>query len=206
MISKDNLADIKKYLQSKNLSSSVFDEVYDHFVMQISSEMSSGNLCFVEAFIAVKTKWRRQLEMVKVDFFSFKKVARIERDILQRRFRKMMYISLCITAIAGILSIISESVYYGSIILMLSVYFGFSLFMFLSGKIKFSEFIQNSFHPLLMRSVFMMVLLMLVCCVLEFSWWKIIDEKIFQLILIYGMMINVQMLYFKTKKINVLFS
>lgn len=54
MMTKENLTEIEKYLKSKNLSSAVFAEVYDHFVIQISELMYNQENSFPEAFLQTK--------------------------------------------------------------------------------------------------------------------------------------------------------
>ena len=64
---KNQLIEIEKYLKSKNLSSAVFAEVYDHFVMLISELINKQEISFPEAFVQTQIKWQNELEMVKAD-------------------------------------------------------------------------------------------------------------------------------------------
>lgn len=203
---KNQLLEIEKYLKNKNLSSSVFIEVYDHFVMQISGLMNNDELSFPEAFIQTKINWQNELEMVNADFFSFKKIAKIEKSILQRRFKKIMIISFAVTIISGLISIVSEDIYWWNIILMLAVYFGLSIYLFTFRKIKFSEYRQKSFHPLLLRNFLILFLPLSIGYLLGYNLWDFLDAKLPQLVLVYCMMIHIQLLYFQTKKINILLS
>jgi len=203
---KNQLLEIEKYLKSKNLSSAVFAEVYDHFVMQISESINKQEISFPEAFVQTQIKWQNELEMVKADLFSFKRIARIERDILQQRFRKIMLISLSVSAFAWIVSTISEDLYFGSMILMFAVYFMFSLYLFIFRKMKFSEYRQKNFHPLLIRNFLILFLPLSIGYLLGYNLWDFLDAKLSHLILIYCLMVHIQLLYFQNKKINILLS
>ncbi|MEG2334462.1 MAG: hypothetical protein RSB79_07675, partial [Chryseobacterium sp.] len=111
MMTKENLIQIEKYLKSKNLSSDVFAEVYDHFVMQISELINKQKISFQEAFLQTKVNWQNELKMVKADLFSFKRIAKIEKSILQDRFKKMMMIAFVFSLILGAVFYCNENVY-----------------------------------------------------------------------------------------------
>lgn len=205
-MNKENFREVEIYLKSRNLSPSVFAEVYDHFVMQVSDLMAHHKISFQEAFIQTAINWQNDLKMVKADWFSLKRIAKIEKDILQQRFRKIMLISFSASVFAWIVSTISEDIYFGSVILIFAVYFGFSLYAFIFRKIKFSEYRQKSFHPLLLRNILIIFLPLLACYLFGYNLWDFLDTKFSKLILIYCMMIHIQLLYFHTKKINILLS
>jgi len=148
MMTKENLIEIEKYLKGKNLSSAVFAEVYDHFVMQISELVNKQEISFTEAFLQTKFNWQNELEMVKADLFSFKRIAKIEKSILQDRFKKMMMIALVFSLILGTVFYFNENVYLGVQGTLIVIYLLFLMYHFVFRKMSFSEYRKMSFHPL----------------------------------------------------------
>ncbi|WEK68479.1 MAG: hypothetical protein P0Y62_11470 [Candidatus Chryseobacterium colombiense] len=205
MITQENFIEIKKYLASKNLSLTLFVEVYDHFVMQVSELMLKNSINFQEAFIRVKWDWKSELEMVKADTFSFRKIARIEKNILQTRFRKIIYISLGVSVALGMVGLISELLFFylemGVLLFLILIL----MYNFIWKKMSFTEYRNLSFHPLLLRNIIIGVLIFPLGSYFSgtFEFWKPVAN---QIIMIYAAMVQIQLLYFRTKKINVLFS
>ncbi|WP_052248364.1 hypothetical protein [Chryseobacterium taiwanense] len=204
-MNKEYFTEIEKYLKSKKLSNAVLVEIYDHFVMQISELMNKNNISFQEAFVQAKLNWQYELEMVKADTFSFRKIARIEKKILQTRFKKIIYSSLLFSALLGLIVLISEEMFfYSEILVLLSLTF-LLIYNFIWKKMSFKEYQQISFHPLLLRNIIVAVIAVSLFGYFSeaFDFWKPILN---QIILLYCVIVQIQLLYFRTKKINVLLS
>lgn len=203
MITTEQENQISLYLSSKKLDSQLFFEIKDHFVLQIS-EMMENEVSFQEAFLETKLSWAKELEMVKADLFSFRKIAKIEKEIIQRRFRKMMIIAFLCSLIMVAVFNLNENVYLclqGSLIVL---HLGFVLYNFIFGKMKFTEYRQMSFHPLLLRNL-LLLLIVIPASNMLFStregFWEFPANHIF---ITYAVIIQIQLLYFRIKKINVL--
>lgn len=203
MMTKENLIEIEKYLKSKNLSSAVFAEVYDHFVMQISELINKQEISFTEAFLQTKLNWQNELKMVKADLFSFKKIAKIEKGILQDRFRKMMMISFAFSVIVGTLFYCNENIYLfvqGSLII---IHLLFLMYHFIFRKMSFLEYQKMSFHPLLLRNLLLMLIILAVNT-LFFTTENLWEFPLNHMVVTFSVMLQIQLLYFRVKKINVL--
>jgi hypothetical protein len=204
MITIEQDRQITLYLNSKKLDSQLLIEVKDHFISQISNLMERKDINFQEAFLETKLSWAKELEMVKADLFSFRKIAKIEKEILHRRFRKMMMVAfLCALILVAVFNL-NENVYLclqGSLIIL---HFGFVLYNFIFKKMKFTEYRQMSFHPLLLRNL-LLLLIVIPASNMLFStregFWEFPLNHIF---ITYAVIIQIQLLYFRTKKINVL--
>ncbi|WP_175621820.1 hypothetical protein [Chryseobacterium schmidteae] len=203
MMTKENLIEIEKYLKSKNLSSAVFAEVYDHFVMQISELINKQEISFTEAFLQTKLNWQNELKMVKADLFSFKKIAKIEKGILQDRFRKMMMISFAFSVIVGTLFYCNENIYLfvqGSLII---IHLLFLMYHFIFRKMSFSEYQKMSFHPLLLRNLLLMLIILSVNTMF-FTTENLWKFPLNHMTVAFAVILQIQLLYFRAKKINVL--
>jgi len=199
------LVEIEKYLRSKKLSSSVLAEIYDHFVMQISELMNAKDVSFQEAFIQAKLNWQNELEMVKADAFSFRKIARIEKKILKARFKKIVYSSVLFSVLLGLVGQISETSFFYSEMMILLSFVVILIYSFVWKRMSFREYQQMSFHPLLLRNIVVVILIFPVVGYLSetFNFW---EPMLNQMIIVYSVIVQIQLLYFRTKKINVLLS
>lgn len=204
-MNKEYLIQIEKYLKGKRLSLIVFAEVYDHFVMQISQSMDKNGISFQEAFVNVKLNWEYELEMVKADIFSFRKIARIEKRILQTRFKKVIWSSLLFSLLVGLTFFVSEELFFYMEILVLVIFVSILMYNFIGKKMSFREYQQMSFHPLLLRNILLAILVFPVAGYFfkTFEFWKPIVN---QLIILYSVAVQIQLLYLRAKKINVLLS
>lgn len=200
---KDQLIEIEKYLKSKNLSSAVFAEVYDHFVMQISELINKQEIGFHEAFLQTKVNWQNELEMVKADLFSFKKIAKIEKGILQDRFRKMMMMSFVFSVIVGTLFYCNENIYLCVQGVLIIIHLLFLMYHFIFKKMSFSEYRQMSFHPLLLRNLLLMLIILAVNTMF-FTTENLWNFPLNHMAVTFSVMLQIQLLYFRVKKINVL--
>lgn len=205
MMTKENLMEIEKYLKSKNLSSAVFAEVYDHFVMQISELINKEEMSFTEAFLQTKVNWQNELKMVKADLFSFKRIAKIEKSILQHRFRKMMMISLVFSVIVGILFYYNENIYLCVQGVLIIIHLFFLMYHFIFRKMSFSEYQKMSFHPLLLRNLLLMLIILAVNTMF-FTTENLWKFPLNHMTVTFAVILQIQLLYFRVKKINVLLS
>jgi predicted Abi (CAAX) family protease len=200
---KDQLIEIEKYLKSKNLSSAVFAEVYDHFVMQISELINKQEIGFHEAFLQTKVNWQNELEMVKADLFSFKKIAKIEKGILQDRFRKMMMMSFVFSVIVGTLFYCNENIYLCVQGVLIIIHLLFLMYHFIFRKMSFSEYQKMSFHPLLLRNLLLMLIILAVNTMF-FTTENLWNFPLNHMAVTFSVILQIQLLYFRVKKINVL--
>jgi hypothetical protein len=203
MISTEQEKEITLYLISKKLYPQILFEVKDHFISQISDLMETKSLNFQEAFLETKISWNHELEMVHADIFSFKKIARIEKNQLQKQFNKIMINSVFFAILSAIMYAISDTLFFYFQVIFLSVFALLLLSGFVFRKISFRDYQRISFHPLILRDIILGLVLFPLICYFSgnFNFW----EPVFnQLIIFYTLTIQIQLLYFRTKKINVL--
>ena len=203
MMTKENLIEIEKYLKGKNLSSAVFAEVYDHFVMQISELINKKDINFTEAFLQTKFNWQSELEMVKADLFSFKRIAKIEKGILQDRFKKMMMIAFLSSVIMGTVFYFNENVYLCFQGALIAMHVLFLMYHFVFRKMSFSEYQKMIFHPLLLRNVLLMLIIIAVNTMF-FTTENLWNFPLNHMAITFAVLLQLQLLYFRAKKINVL--
>ncbi|UFH33850.1 hypothetical protein LNP04_09160 [Chryseobacterium sp. C-71] len=194
--------EIKDFLRKKKLSAVILNEIYDHFVVQIS-ELMKENVSFQEAFLKTKMGWQYELEMVNADTLSFKKVARIEKTVLKSRFRNIIFSSICLSVI-GLAAFLFLNDYFYIIQLGLAILsFSMLAYNFAFKKMKFVEYMELSFHPLILKNLVIGCILFLGIGYFTQSshFWDFGIGKVFS---IYGMLVQIQLLYFRSKKVNVL--
>ncbi|WP_394664810.1 hypothetical protein [uncultured Chryseobacterium sp.] len=204
MITKEQEHQIELYLNSKKLTAQILAEVKDHFISQISHLMLSENLSFSEAFLKTKISWKNELEMVNADFLSFKKVARIEKVILQQRFRKIGIFSFILATAATFIMFLNTDVFFTVQIVLLGSLAIFLAYSFIAKKMKFSNYIAMSFHPLLLRNLLFGLLIFAFGSFITAENWKIMDMNVSKFLSVYSLAVQLQLLYFNSKKINVL--
>ncbi|MBL7880646.1 MAG: hypothetical protein JNN23_12470 [Chryseobacterium gambrini] len=204
MITKEQEHQIELYLNSKKLTAQILAEVKDHFISQISHLMLSENLSFPEAFLKTKISWKNELEMVNADFLSFKKVARIERVILQQRFRKITVFSFILATAATFIMFLNTDVFFTVQIVLLGSLAILLAYSFIAKKMKFSNYIAMSFHPLLLRNLLFGVMIFAFGSFITAENWKIMDMNVSKFLSVYSLAVQLQLLYFNSKKINVL--
>ncbi|MDQ1097844.1 hypothetical protein QE441_001011 [Chryseobacterium sp. SORGH_AS909] len=200
---QEEILQIEQYLKKRKLSSQLYDEVLDHFIIQISENMDCEDISFQKAFYQVQLDWAYELEMVKADIFSFRKITRLEKNTLQLRFRNILISSLLISILAEWMSVrFPDTQFYVQIALLLTLT-GFLIFNFAFRKMKFSDYIQLSFHPLLIRNI----VLIFLCIGTRFFILPYlgVSKNLFGHIpMVFGLIVQIQLLYFNSKKINVL--
>lgn len=201
---KDQLIEIEKYLKSKNLSSAVFAEVYDHFVIQISELINKKDINFTEAFLQTKFNWQSELEMVKADLFSFKRIAKIEKGILQDRFKKMMMIAFLSSVIMGTVFYFNENVYLCFQGTLIAMHLLFLMYHFIFRKMSFSEYQKMIFHPLLLRNVLLMLIILPLTNIIFSTTKNLWEFPLNHMFITFSVVLQIQLFYFRAKKINVL--
>lgn len=204
MITKDQEYQIVSFLDSKRLYPQLHLEVKDHFISQISHLMENEFLSFQEAFLATKISWKNELEMVRADFFSFKKIAKIERTVLQDKFRKMTVFSFIFSLAAFVLMMVDADVFVTLQILLLLSWIVLLGYSFLTKKMRFSNYMMLSFHPLLIRNILFGIALIFIAGTFKYDYNEIIDSQISNLLIVYCVTVELQLVYFNSKKINVL--
>lgn len=204
MMTKENLTEIGKYLKSKNLSSAVFAEVYDHFVMQISELMYDQENSFPEAFLQTKVNWQNELKMVKADLFSFKRIAEIEKGVLQGRFRRMMMIASGFSLVLGTIFYFNEHVYLYMQGALIMTHLLFLIYHFVFRKMSLSEYQKMAFHPLLLRNLLLMLLILPLTNIIFSTTKNLWEFPLNHMFVTFSVILQIQLLNFRTKKINVL--
>jgi hypothetical protein len=204
MITNVQEDEVELYLCSRKLYLPLLYEVKDHFISQISQLMNEKSLSFQEAFLETKISWKNELEMVKADVFSFKKIARIEKVVLQQQFCKMNIISALFSAVAFLLLIIQSDIFTILQILLLLAWIVLLGYNFAAGKMKLSNYMTLSFHPLLIRNILLGTGVIVIAGILKFDYHEIADLQISKLFMVYCVSVQLQLMYFNSKKINVL--
>lgn len=204
MMTKENLIEIEKYLKGKDLSSAVFAEVYDHFVMQISESMVKSEISFQEAFLQTKFNWQSELKMVKADLFSFKRIAKIEKGILQDRFKKMMMIAFLSSVIMGTVFYFNENVYLCFQGALIAMHVLFLMYHFIFRKMSFSEYQKMIFHPLLLKNLLLMLIILPLTNIIFSTTKNLWEFPLNHMFITFSVVLQIQLFYFRAKKINVL--
>ncbi|CAD7808556.1 hypothetical protein CHRY9390_01850 [Chryseobacterium aquaeductus] len=196
--------EVRAFLQKKKLSIVVLNEIYDHFVVQISELMRDG-MFFQEAFLKTKLDWQYELEMVKADVFSFKKIARIEKKVLQDRFRNITLYAIIATVAAFILDLVNFDLLLFAVLTLGGITFCLLLYNFIFKTMCLREYICLQFHPLIIRNQLLAVILFGVSYAVNQNpyFWEPSANHVF---MIFTLTIQIQLLYFRTKKINILLS
>lgn len=203
MINTAQEIEIIQYLISKKLNQKLLLEIKDHFILQISNLMEEQNEGFQEAFLQTKMNWKSELEMVKADFLSARKITRIEKDILQTRFKKMSVYALAFSLIFSGLFYLNPDLYNDGQILFLLTILGFSVYNFMRKTMNLNGYFQMSFHPLLLKNFFAGAALIAISC----FFFKDVHTALSVMIkpfFLFAVAIQTQLLYWNAKKINVL--
>ncbi|WP_048508347.1 hypothetical protein [Chryseobacterium angstadtii] len=203
MINTAQEIEIIRYLVSKKLDQKLLLEIKDHFILQISNLMEEHNLSFQEAFLRTKENWKNELEIVRADFLSTRKMTRIEKDILQNRFKKMKTYALVFSLIFSGLLYVNLDLFNDLQILFLIIIFGLSVYNFTLKTMNLNDYFRISFHPLLLKNLFIGVILIAVSCLFLKDLQTAISMMIKPFFL-YAAAIQIQLLYWNAKKVNVL--
>lgn len=203
MISWEQENQITNYLMSKRLSSELLIEVKDHFILQISHLMEYEKMNFHEAFFVAATSWQKELEMARADFLSFRKIARMEKGLIQSRFNMMMIRSGLLAVLFAVIFMLSDNI---AFYIQVSVFLLFAFIILLAlitKKISVREYHRAHFHPLVLRNIILGLVLFPIGCYFSktFNFW---EPSFNQIVIFYSLSIQIQLLYFRVKKVNVL--
>ncbi|WES95979.1 hypothetical protein P2W68_14080 [Chryseobacterium arthrosphaerae] len=195
--------EIIQYLLSKNLKKDLLPEIKDHFLQQISVLMEEKGSGFQEAFLQTKLSWSHELEMVRVDVLSFRKVARLEKEMIQKRFRNITLYSLAFSLLFAVFIFTDADAFMYlqvSLLGIMTVLLGYS---FIFRRMKLYNYIQLSFHPLELRNAIagavLFSFLYFVC-----NDFTVVGKELMKVFFLYAMAAKIQLLYFNAKKTNVL--
>ena len=204
----ENELEIRKYLLKKKMSRPLYDELADHFVSEVENKMRVGT-GFQEAFLDVKVKWHLELQMVRPDILSFKKVTRIEAQIMGNRFAN-------ITKLAGkcamgtvIFVMLYEpfSLYLPGVLLL--IFSILTLYMLVTRKMKLLHYLQLNFHPLVLKNTVISIV-WFSSTVLIADWFLVTQRDIKDIIqsavVVFCLVVQIQLMWLHHKKFNVLLS
>lgn len=198
---KNEILEVQNYLKKRIVSRIILIEVYDHFIMQISDLMKNG-IGFQQAFTQVKIKWEHELEMVPLSLFSFKKISRIEKKSLGSKYRKITTNSILITLLAAILNYINPDFLVVMVVILAGLCFLVLLYNFLFKKMSIKEYMQLSYHPLIVRNMLLGVLVFSIVYFVSKNrfFWEVSYNQIF---LVFAVCVQVQLLFMRTQKLNI---
>lgn len=80
---------IQKYLEDKRLPLDIYLEIEDHIISQIE-ELEKEGFSFQEAFLQIKTKWKKELPFQNFSFSDVKAVPKIVAKIRNAYIREIM--------------------------------------------------------------------------------------------------------------------
>ncbi|MGH1519620.1 hypothetical protein [Chryseobacterium sp. JK1] len=203
MITLQEEKEIVRYLLSKNLNRDLFIEIKDHFTEQISILMDEESIIFEKAFTKTQQSWSRELEIVRADFFSFRKITRIEREIVQRRFRSITICALAFSLIFSTLIFSNTDLFMYIEISLLGIMAVLLGYNFIFRKMRLYHYMQLSFHPLILKNVALGIVLFSSLYFL-YDGLTPIGSGMMKAFFLYAMAAKIQLLYFKAKKTNVL--
>lgn len=203
MINTAQEIEIVQYLISKKLEKKLLLEIKDHFMLQIAGVMEDHQTGFEEAFLQTKMNWKNELELVKADLLSKRKMTRIEKDILQTRFKKMSVYALVFSLVFSGLLYMKPYLFNDVQIVFLVIIFGLSVYNFMQKTMNLNDYFQISFHPLLLKNLFAGIILIAIAS----FFFKDLHETLSVMIkpfFLFAAAIQIQLLYWNAKKINVL--
>ena len=195
--------EIVQYLLSKNLNRDLFLEIKDHFTEQISTLMEEKPIEFQEAFLKTQQSWNQELEMVRADLFSFRKITRIEKETVQRRFRNITIYALAFSSFFSQFIISNTDIFMYLEISLLGIMGVLLGYNFIFRKMRLYHYVQLSFHPLILRNVALGIILFSSLYFL-YDGLTPIGSGMMKIFFLYAMAAKIQLLYFKAKKTNVL--
>ena len=80
---------IQKYLEDKRLPLDIYLEIEDHIISQIE-ELEKEGVSFQEAFLQIKTKWKKELSFQNFNFSDVKAVPKIVAKIRSAYVREII--------------------------------------------------------------------------------------------------------------------
>ncbi|MFN1217002.1 hypothetical protein ACKW6Q_08455 [Chryseobacterium kwangjuense] len=203
MISTLQENEIVQYLVSKKLDQKLMAEIKDHFMLQIMDLMEEDNISFQDAFLQTKMNWKYELEMVKADILSAVMISRIEKNILQDRFRKMMGYAVMASILVSVLLYIRQDLFMDTQMAVLGIICILSGYNFIFRKMNLFHYTQISFHPLMLKNLLAGAILIAVSSIF-FENFREAFSVIIKPFFLYSAAIQIQLLYWKARKVNVL--
>ncbi|WP_250255326.1 hypothetical protein [Chryseobacterium sp. Marseille-Q3244] len=203
MITLTQEKQIQQYLLSKNLNHKLFIEIKDHFIQQISGLMEEQQFNFDEAFQNTKESWKQELNLIKADLFSFRKITRLEKEILQKRFRNMMLYAAVFTLLLSKFIFTVPDVFMYSEMIVIGTMISLLAYNIIFRKMKLYHYIQLSFHPLILKNALVGIVLF-ASVYLFYDDLAMAGSGIMKFFFLYAMAVKIQLLYYKARKASVL--
>ncbi|AZA91304.1 Uncharacterised protein [Chryseobacterium nakagawai] len=205
MITLTQEKQIQQYLLSKKLNHKLFIEIKDHFIQQISTLMEEQQSNFDEAFQNTKISWKQELEAVKADLFSFRKITKIEKEILQKRFKNIMLYALVFALIlfSFIFTVSVSNVFMYSEIALIGAMILLLAYNIIFRKMRLYHYVQLSFHPLILKNALAGIVLFTSVYFL-YDNMMVVGSGIMKFFFSYAMAVKIQLLYYKARKTSVL--
>lgn len=200
--------EVISFLKRKKLSYPLYNEVLDHFCMNIENLMAAG-VGFQEAFLKTKIKWQEEFQMVRPDMLSLKKIPAIEARTLVGRFHKMSHVAVTGTIFCLLLIMIHPPLQSGILVVLSAFLFLLVAYSIWSGKFSMINFLTLTFHPLILRVIAASVFLTLLGNYIpdDFSSNRIDYSNALTFATgVFNILIQIQLINFHNKKINVLVS
>lgn len=195
--------EIHQFLLSKNLNRELFFEIKDHFIQQISTLMEEQKSNFDEAFQNTKLSWKQELDVVRADLFSFRKITRLEKETLQKRFRNMMlYAAIFTLLLSKLIFTVSNAFMYFEIVLISAMVLLLA-YNVIFRKMKLYDYVQLSFHPLIVKNAIAGIVLF-TSVYLFYDNLAVEGSGIMKFFFLYAMAVKIQLLYYKARKVSVL--
>ncbi|BAP33608.1 uncharacterized protein CHSO_4571 [Chryseobacterium sp. StRB126] len=195
--------EIHQFLLSKNLNRELFFEIKDHFIQQISTLMEEQKSNFDEAFQNTKLSWKQELDIVKADLFSFRKITRLEKEMLQKRFKNIMLYAAVFTLLLSKFILTGPEVFMYSEVVLLGALISLLAYNLIFRKMKLYHYVQLSFHPLIIKNALAGIVLF-TSVYLFYDNLAVEGSGMLKLFFLYAMAVKIQLLYYKARKISVL--
>ncbi|WP_347219232.1 hypothetical protein, partial [Chryseobacterium sp.] len=185
---------------SKNLNQKLFTEIKDHFIQQISALMEGEHQSnFNEAFQNTKLSWKQELDIVRADIFSFRKITRLEKEILQKRFRNiMLYATIFTLLLSQFILTVSDMFMYSEIVLI-GAMVSLLAYNMIFRKMKLYDYIQLSFHPLILKNALIGIMLFTPIFIF-YDVLAVEGSGILEFFFLYAIAVKIQLLYYKARK------
>ncbi|WP_160135859.1 hypothetical protein [Chryseobacterium sp. c4a] len=203
MITLTQEKEIQQYLLSKHLNQKLFLEIKDHFIQQISTLMEEQKSNFEDAFQDTKLSWKQELDFVKADLFSFRKITKIEKEILQRKFRNIMLYAAIFTLLLSQFVLTVSNVFMYSEMILIGAMVSLLIYNVIFQKMRLYHYLQLSFHPLILKNALAGIVLF-TSAYLLYNHLAVQGSGMMKLFFLYAMAVKIQILYYKARKINVL--
>lgn len=199
---------VEDFLKKKNLSEPLRREILDHFLSEIEARVANG-ISFQEAFLQTKVKWNREFQMMKASPFSLRKVPRIEARSLSGRFAIIRRFAILVAMFSFLLQIIYEPIQYVLVLgIIISTLLGL-FYLLVTKKLSYFGFLKLNFHPLMIGAIIFAFLLYVgagfvqeLVNLPQFAIKEMVQTSGY----VYFFIIQVQLVFLHTKKINVLLS